>query len=1040
MARVFIFWTRLPLLLYLALPVHGQAQTPPSPLSSTPTSPASASPTQVASPSNLAPTTPVCVQPRATEVYTPEKVSSALTPEVSKACDISVQSVNIIDQLSVISYQAGQVFFNTSHNKNIRLLHPVPPEDCPNIFSQILQTCVPAPLDCWGGWMVIGGANHSITVYPENPLPQVILPVPFGSPSQPSSQKLSVSLPSTSQVPSGVPPMAGSSLRSGASWNSFTSIQSPSNSPSASSSVPGSSPNSQNSSPPDSPSNAALSRTQGSLQPGGDPMPSSSGSAQPSPPVSPNAPTNPAGGQLSSSNSFPGASSSTTYIIAGITLTGNPTSLVVGDTTLTPGGAPVTVFSHTLQIPSSASGKAINIDGQQTQLPPPVASSLAPSTGGAPDPNSSGNVPGSPSPPTSTSSLPAGATIVTSVSGSSTLSETFVPYTNSKYTTLSVTTTIITVNDQSSTITEIYGPGGVGWTSFNKPSGAPALPPPNVPPQQTGGPISSQPLSASQGASPGSAASATNQLPSSTGSGSPPLGSSEPVMSGLGPISKTTLSGSGYQAETYNYATLSDLIGITEPTVITRSYTETDTDDGHTTVVIGPIPVASGGVILIHPPKGDLPDISGLGGPIRPPKPGSLCSGLLKFLCGPSNSQTGPPGGSDQPPIDPATEPEGTDPEQEDKNKSQQKSDEPATKTTASPTPSGSSASASTRSRVSSMSSASSSSLSSEAPACSLLSLPPEDEPGDGWEPGTGSASMSVSGTTRQPSSTGTSPRSSGASSSTDAPACSLLTLPPENEPGDGWQPGTMSGSQGPSRTAPSSNLASTTSASLIDCMVDGAPWFSPTSGVTTANCDYTSTDTAKRITPKSTSAAPTNIPGIGGVEQCMAYQFNNVQHPDCPYAIDGWCDCEGVTVEPLKPTKSGYINCAYTMLPTIKGGCPPSPPQKLQRHPQKPAPRGRHPHRIWILKLVNNAAATWVPAIVRLPIQCVYCGSARRTRTARHAPWIAKKQVGIVPATIRPIWSRRPVRSVWATWGRATARRMISFALLMSVNMTLGV
>ena len=780
MARIFIFWTRLPLLLYLALPVYGQAQTPPSSLSSTPASPAFASPSQVASPLNLAPTTPVCVQPRATEVYTPEKVSSALTPEVSKACDISLQSVKIIDQLSVISYQAGQVFFNTSHNKNIRLLHHVPPEDCLNIFSQILQTCVPAPLECWGGWMVVEEANHSITVYPENPLPQVILPAPFGSPSQPSSQKLSVSLPSTSQVPGGLPPMAGSSTRSGASWNSSTGIQSHSNSPSASSSVPGSSPNSQNSGPPDLPSNAAPGRTQGSLQPGGDPMPSSSGSAQPNPPVSPpNATTNSAGGQPSSSNSFPGASSSTTYVIAGITLTGNPTSLVVGDTTLTPGGAPVTVFPHTLQIPSSASGKAINIDGQQTQLPPPVASSPAPSTGGAPDPNSSGDVPSSLSLLASISSLPAGATIVTSISGSSTLSETFVPYTNSKYTTLSVTTTIITVNDQSSTITEMYGLGGVGWTSLNKPSGAPALPPPNVPPQQTGGPSSSQPLSASQGASPGSAASVTNQLASSTGSGSPPPRSSEPVMSGLGPISKTTLSASGYQAETYNYATLSDLTGITEPTVITRSYTETDTADGHTTVVIGPIPVASGGVILIHPPKGDLPDISGLGGPIRPPKPGILCSGLLKFLCGPSNSQTGPLGGSNQPLIDPATEPEGTDPEQEDKNKSQQKSDEPATKTTASPTPSGSSASASTKSRVSSMSSASSSSSSSEAPACSLLSLPPEDEPEDGWEPGTGSASMSVSGTARQPSSTGTSPRSSGASSSTDALACSLLTLPP---------------------------------------------------------------------------------------------------------------------------------------------------------------------------------------------------------------------------------------------------------------------
>ena len=87
-----------------------------------------------------------------------------------------------------------------------------------------------------------------------------------------------------------------------------------------------------------------------------------------------------------------------------------------------------------------------------------------------------------------------------------------------------------------------------------------------------------------------------------------------------------------------------------------------------------------------------------------------------------------------------------------------------------------------------------------------------------------------------------------------------------------------------------------------ITCMADGAPWYSPTSwcecqiSSTIASfdlpspapsgadnkCVYSNTPT-KTITPKSTSAAPTNIPGQGGVPGC-AY----VLYPDgqaCPYA-----------------------------------------------------------------------------------------------------------------------------------------------------------
>lgn len=110
----------------------------------------------------------------------------------------------------------------------------------------------------------------------------------------------------------------------------------------------------------------------------------------------------------------------------------------------------------------------------------------------------------------------------------------------------------------------------------------------------------------------------------------------------------------------------------------------------------------------------------------------------------------------------------------------------------------------------------------------------------------------------------------------------------------------------------------SSASATSLNCMADGAPWFSPTrlvplldnfnksllisythswcdcgtsstyptlsptDGATTANCAYTTIHTAM-ITPVSTSAAPTNIPGEGGVPGCAAVIYPDEQA--CPYA-----------------------------------------------------------------------------------------------------------------------------------------------------------
>ena len=62
-----------------------------------------------------------------------------------------------------------------------------------------------------------------------------------------------------------------------------------------------------------------------------------------------------------------------TYIIDGVTLVGNPTSLAAGSTTLTPGGLPFTSKGHTFLIPASATGGVISVDGKSTTLPLPSA-------------------------------------------------------------------------------------------------------------------------------------------------------------------------------------------------------------------------------------------------------------------------------------------------------------------------------------------------------------------------------------------------------------------------------------------------------------------------------------------------------------------------------------------------------------------------------------------------------------------------------------------------------------------------------------------
>ena len=68
-----------------------------------------------------------------------------------------------------------------------------------------------------------------------------------------------------------------------------------------------------------------------------------------------------------------------TYTIGGIPFTGNPTILVAGTITLTPGGSSLTSFGHTIAIPTSATSGQIQVDGSSTVLPTPITTN-APAT------------------------------------------------------------------------------------------------------------------------------------------------------------------------------------------------------------------------------------------------------------------------------------------------------------------------------------------------------------------------------------------------------------------------------------------------------------------------------------------------------------------------------------------------------------------------------------------------------------------------------------------------------------------------------------
>ena len=312
---------------------------------------------------------------------------------------------------------------------------------------------------------------------------------------------------------------------------------------------------------------------------------------------------------VSASISSPtGTQASNVWTISSVTISGNPTSaLTVGAKTITPGGPPATVSSHTFSIPASATGNVVNVDGTTTTL-----STRAAITSG----------------PSSASSKSVGPSIYT-IDG--------IPLTGNP-------------------------------TSLSA-AGASAALTPGAPPLIISGHTFSIPVSATSGAInvdgtlttlPTLPASVSNVKSKTSGPTSASNSAAPGLGPGFGPVGQTTFTQSG-TTYTYDQAVISayTTVGPT-PTVATITFPEYDSK-GQVTSVIGPVIIGEGGHVIIHPPKIGPP---GFGGPIRPPSSGKDCPSFFGIQFCPPGFNLPSAGGTGT--VDPDDLPEGTDPENPD--------------------------------------------------------------------------------------------------------------------------------------------------------------------------------------------------------------------------------------------------------------------------------------------------------------------------------------------------------------------------------------
>ena len=307
---------------------------------------------------------------------------------------------------------------------------------------------------------------------------------------------------------------------------------------------------------------------------------------------------------------------SNVWTISSITISGDPTSaLTVGTSTITAGGPPATVSSHTFSIPASATGNVVNVDGTTTILSTRAAVTSGP-----------------------------GGFSQTSASSAASKSD-------------------------GSSVYTIDGIPLTGNPTSLSAAGASAALTPGAPPLIVSGHTFSIPVSATSGAinvdgtlttlpslpaSVSNVKSKTSVPTSASNSAAPGLGP------GFGPIGQTTFTQSG-TTYTYDQAVISayKTVGPT-PTVATVTFPEYDSK-GQVTSIIGPVIIGEGGHVIIHPPKIGPP---GFGGPIRPPSSGKDCPSFFGIqFCPPGFNL---PGAGGTGTVDPDDLPEGTDPENPD--------------------------------------------------------------------------------------------------------------------------------------------------------------------------------------------------------------------------------------------------------------------------------------------------------------------------------------------------------------------------------------
>ena len=100
-----------------------------------------------------------CENARGPDDPSASEIAQALAAEnaVSKACDVETQSLDTIGNLAVISYGLEEYFFNITRLESVVSRPIASPDQCPESFNTILETCVTGGSgNFWGGSLQMG--------------------------------------------------------------------------------------------------------------------------------------------------------------------------------------------------------------------------------------------------------------------------------------------------------------------------------------------------------------------------------------------------------------------------------------------------------------------------------------------------------------------------------------------------------------------------------------------------------------------------------------------------------------------------------------------------------------------------------------------------------------------------------------------------------------------------------------------------------------------------------------------------------------------